>query len=219
MPTAAIHHWCWCGSLCASWCSRCEDQWYCSPEHLAADWPRHRAECVPKSSWSSSSASTPSPSMQPCVAPMALQAPSRVIQTTKATFHGMVFPVDSERPKLIQVNLLGMVHEGGVVDWQPVLAPILGADAEIASMIVSTGVGGEALRFPLQVFFRSNFLTDGSRSNRAIESLTHGKSRHDWRGPIVALKYSGTRLSSYTNITMSDLPSLVYFLTYLNGKH
>lgn len=57
----------------------------------------------------------------------------------------MMFSVDSERPKLIQVNLLGMVHEGGVVDWQPVLAPILGADAEIASMIVSTGVGGESL--------------------------------------------------------------------------
>jgi hypothetical protein len=93
----------------------------------------------------------------------------------------MVFPVDAERPKLIPVNLTGMVHEGGIVDWQPVLAPILGADAEIASMIISTGVGGEytyygvpesltdftptgePLRFPLQVFFRSNFLADGSR--------------------------------------------------------
>ncbi|GAB1518388.1 DNA-directed RNA polymerase III complex subunit Rpc25 [Rhizoctonia solani] len=146
--------------------------------------------------------------MPPCVSPEVIQTPPRVIQTTKASFHGMVFPVDGERPKLIPVNLLGMVHEGGVVDWQPVLAPILGADAEIASMIISTGVGGEPLRFPLQVFFRSNFLADGSRRNHTVESLTYGKARHDWKGPIVALKYSGTRLSGYANITMADLPSL-----------
>jgi hypothetical protein len=131
----------------------------------------------------------------------------------------MLFPIDGERPKLIPVNLRGMVHEGGVVDWQPVLDAVLGPDAQVASMIISTGVGGEALRFPLQVFFRSNFLSDGSRINRSVEALTYGKARHSWRGPIVALKYSGTRLSGYTNITMSDLPALVYFLTYLNGKH
>lgn len=132
----------------------------------------------------------------------------------------MIFPVDSDRPRLIQVNVLGVVHESGVIDWQPVLSQLLGADAsEIASLPVSSGVGGEPLRFPLQVFFRSNFLSDGSRPNYSIDSLTHGKSRHDWRGPIVALKYSGSRLSSYTNITMSDLPPLVYFLTYLNGQH
>ncbi|KAF8605846.1 hypothetical protein BDV93DRAFT_521207 [Ceratobasidium sp. AG-I] len=224
MPTASIHHWCWCGSLCASWCSRCEDQWYCSAEHLAMDWPNHRTQCNPKTGRSSSSGSsssmTSSPPRQSTVAPLALQVPSKPVQTTKATFHGMIFPVDSDRPRLIQVTVLGVVHESGVIDWQPVLSQLLGADpSEIASLPVSSGVGGEPLRFPLQVFFRSNFLTDGSRSNYSIDSLTHGKSRHDWRGPVVALKYSGSRLSSYTNITMSDLPPLVYFLTYLNGQH
>ncbi|KAG9128140.1 hypothetical protein FRC07_004482 [Ceratobasidium sp. 392] len=157
--------------------------------------------------------------MQSCVAPLELHAPSKPVQTTKATFHGMLFPVDSDRPRLIQINILGVVHQSGVIDWQPVLSQLLGDDTDVASLPVSTGVGGEALRFPLQVFFRANFLTDGSRTNHSIDSLTYGKSRHEWRGPVIALKYSGSRLSSYTNITMSDLPPLVYYLTYLNGKH
>ncbi|KAG8771300.1 hypothetical protein FRC12_003695, partial [Ceratobasidium sp. 428] len=98
--------------------------------------------------------------MQSCVAPLELHAPVKPVQTTKATFHGMLFPVDSDRPRLIQINILGVVHQSGVIDWQPVLSQLLGADADIASLQVSSGVGGEALRFPLQVFFRANFLTD-----------------------------------------------------------
>jgi hypothetical protein len=55
---------------------------------------------------------------------------------------GMLFPVDSDRPRLIQINILGVVHQSGVIDWQPVLSQLLGLDADIASMPVSTGVGG-----------------------------------------------------------------------------
>ncbi|KAI6124625.1 hypothetical protein EV401DRAFT_1172986 [Pisolithus croceorrhizus] len=29
------------------WCSRCQNAWYCMPEHLQTDWPRHRRECIP----------------------------------------------------------------------------------------------------------------------------------------------------------------------------
>lgn len=223
MPTASIYHFCcWCGSLCDLWCTRCENEWFCSEEHMRAAWPQHRQECVPKhrrAPSSSSSMTTPSPPMQSCIAPLELHTPSKPVQTAKATFHGMLFPVDSDRPRLIQINILGVVHQSGVIDWQPLLSQLLGADTDLASMPVSTGVGGEPLRFPLQVFFRANFLTDGSRTNQSINALTYGKSRHEWRGPVIALKYSGSRLSSYTNITMSDLPPLVYYLTYLNGQH
>ncbi|KAJ7508153.1 hypothetical protein B0H11DRAFT_1848460 [Mycena galericulata] len=35
--------------ICATsqWCSRCQTTWYCSPEHLRGDWPRHREQCRP----------------------------------------------------------------------------------------------------------------------------------------------------------------------------
>ncbi|KAI6126154.1 hypothetical protein EDD16DRAFT_359114 [Pisolithus croceorrhizus] len=26
---------------------RCQSAWYCTPEHLQMDWPRHRRECIP----------------------------------------------------------------------------------------------------------------------------------------------------------------------------
>jgi len=54
-----------CGKTTAMWCSRCQNAWYCSPDHLQSvwffllgpmgltltlpprqDWPRHRGECV-----------------------------------------------------------------------------------------------------------------------------------------------------------------------------
>ena len=53
-----------CGKTTAMWCGRCQNAWYCSPEHLQSvrflwgstrpaltlpppqDWSRHRGECV-----------------------------------------------------------------------------------------------------------------------------------------------------------------------------
>ena len=60
------------------WCSRCQNVWYCSPEHLQSvrrripraaclgltllqDWPRHRLECVPSASARSNVLPTPPP--------------------------------------------------------------------------------------------------------------------------------------------------------------
>lgn len=56
-----------CAQQTTMWCSRCQNAWYCTPEHLQGvsirrmlrlrcsnmyqialqDWPRHRKECIP----------------------------------------------------------------------------------------------------------------------------------------------------------------------------
>ncbi|CAE6381670.1 unnamed protein product, partial [Rhizoctonia solani] len=130
----------------------------------------------------------------------------------------MMFPVDGERPKLVPVTLRGHELPNGSVDWSPRLQNIVGHESEVSSMIITKGVGGETLRFPLHIFFRTHFLTDGSRTNTSVYGLTHGQANYQWKGPVVALKFTGTRQSAYTSISMSDLPPLVYFMTYLNSR-
>ncbi|CEL61689.1 hypothetical protein RSOLAG1IB_04439 [Rhizoctonia solani AG-1 IB] len=191
MSSTAIQHWCWCGRLCTSWCSRCERQWYCSAEHLEADWPRHKAECG---------------------------ALAQSNTSAQVTVQAMMFPVDGERPKLVPVTLRGHELPNGTVDWSPRLQSVVGHESEVSSMIITKGIGGETLRFPLHIFFRTHFLTDGSRTNNSVYGLTHGQANYQWKGPIVALKFTGTRQSAYTSISMSDLPPLVYFMTYLNSR-
>jgi hypothetical protein len=94
----------------------------------------------------------------------------------------MVFPIDQERPRLIPVTLRGTELANGAVDWVPRLHGLVGQEHEVSSMIITKGVGGksswrikwqitdmsslagETLRFPLHIFFRTHFLTDGSRT-------------------------------------------------------
>ncbi|KAI6001207.1 hypothetical protein EDD15DRAFT_1665006 [Pisolithus albus] len=43
-----INHPCMlCCRPTSMWCSRCRNAWYCTPEHLHTDWPRHCRECIP----------------------------------------------------------------------------------------------------------------------------------------------------------------------------
>ncbi|QRV74225.1 hypothetical protein RhiJN_02239 [Ceratobasidium sp. AG-Ba] len=135
--------------------------------------------------------------------------------SASVTVQAMVFPVNQDRPKMVPVTLRGTEQPNGAMDWVPKLHELVGHEHEISSMVITKG---ETLRFPLHIFFRTHFLTDGSRTNTCIHSLTHGQAQYQWKGPVVALKFTGTRQSAYTNIAMSDLPPLVYFLTYLNNR-
>ena len=43
----------------------------------------------------------------------------------------------------------------------------------------------------VEVWMRDNFFSDGSLPNESIKKTTKGAARHDWRGPLVVLKYIG----------------------------
>ncbi|KAJ7233227.1 hypothetical protein C8J57DRAFT_1480398, partial [Mycena rebaudengoi] len=51
-----------CGRATSLWCSRCQAIFYCSPEHLRDDWPRHRRQCYPRGrAYGSNMIATPPP--------------------------------------------------------------------------------------------------------------------------------------------------------------
>jgi len=55
----------------------------------------------------------------------------------------MLFPVDSDRPRLSDITMAGVTNSSGSIDWRPLLSEWLGSDSEPASFPVTHGVGGE----------------------------------------------------------------------------
>ena len=78
---------------------------------------------------------------------------------------------------------------------RPDLKPFLGD--------VSIGTNHIALpEFVLEVRFRDNYYMDGSKRNELVDKLAKSKNPIDWHGPVVIVKYKGTR--------NKDLPAPVY---------
>lgn len=200
-------------------CSRCLSAWYCCPDHMSRvstycdallivlstdvhlvllqDWSNHKHECRP---------------IAPIPYPL---TPSDSLPVgSTATFSALILPVDEDRPRIIKVDCLAETQSSGPCLWSPIARPHVGGSRQPASMIVVHGVGGAPLRFPLHVFYRSDTHGEEPPVNQSIFRLTSsGRSKHVWRGNVVALKFSGTRRQGYTDITMNDLSSLVaYFL-------
>ncbi|QRV88765.1 MYND Zn-finger protein [Ceratobasidium sp. AG-Ba] len=194
-----------CGQLSCRTCTRCESAWYCSSAHQQADWGRHSRECVPRSSY----------------APGILPSPSRLqqISHTASECTAMLLSWDSIRPRLIRVPLSGRVNTAeNVTEWSVQLNEFLGANTAIATREITRNVGGEPLRYPLRMFFRDRFLTDGSPLNQTINALTHGKAQHAWSGNIIVMKWSGSRRQGYANMNLSDVNIIAsWLLSYPPG--
>jgi len=132
---------------------------------------------------------------------------------TAASFTAILFPCSSDSPQLIKVDCLARPQTSGPCKWIPIAIPHVGGQREPGSVIVTRGVGGAPLRFPMHVFYRADFLSDGSPPNRSIIKLTGGQATHIWNGNVVALKFYGTRRQGYADATNGDLAALVaYFM-------
>ncbi|KAG8951850.1 hypothetical protein FRC04_005542 [Tulasnella sp. 424] len=76
----------------------------------------------------------------------------------------------------------------------------LGGVQEITSMIITHGVGGAPLRFPLHLFYGTNSFGDGSPVNQVIARMTAGRSTYQW---------AGSRRQGYTDATYNDVAPLI----------
>lgn len=190
-----------CGQQSYQWCTRCRNAWYCSTTHQQQDWARHSQECIP---WESKSTDALAPRID-----------SR-ISHIDTTITGLLLPCNTGRPSLIPLRIAGRVDAAdNTTDWAIPLNDHLGRNTAFSSREITRNVGGEPLRYPLRVFFRDNFLEDGSSLNRTVNEITHGNARHTWGGNIVVLKWSGARRQGYQNMSMGDLPVIAaWFLTY-----
>lgn len=83
---------------------------------------------------------------------------------TNLTNYYQLLPYDTGRPRLIRLRIPGRVDAANnTTDWAIPLTEYLGENTAFSSREITRNVGGEPLRYPLRVFFRDNFLEDGSR--------------------------------------------------------
>jgi len=70
------------------------------------------------------------------------------------------------------------------------------------------------LRFPLQVWYSPTAFETSRPVNEAIQQATLGSTSRPWYGPVVVLKYRGTRRLGYADAGTRDHVTLsAYFLS------
>ena len=80
-------------------------------------------------------------------------------------------------------------------------------------------VRGRELECLFEVWMRDNFLNDGSFRNQSAATATKGNMAHDWRGPLVVLKYNGLEeRSRYADMGLQDFRDAVDYLTYYTNE-
>lgn len=84
------------------------------------------------------------------------------------------------------------------------------------AVILTQGLNGEPLRFPLHIFYSPQSLSRGAPVNNAVRRITGGaQAIKPWCGPVVVLKFSGSRRQTYADASANDFPALsAYFLAY-----
>ncbi|KIK59852.1 hypothetical protein GYMLUDRAFT_226858 [Collybiopsis luxurians FD-317 M1] len=204
--SVSIHQACTlCGNPTSMWCSRCESAWYCCTEHLRSDWPRHRQECVSKSHQGVSSSSYPVNNR------IATPPPAEVeLITVTAIF----FAPEADRWNTTEIHCRPPTrsHQGACPI--PLLQNFF-PDDDAEDIVLTQGLNSENLRFPLHLWYSPTAIQRNAPINRAVHNITGGSATKAWCGPVVVLKFSGSRLQGYTDAGPNDLPALsTYFLAY-----
>ncbi|KAI0079100.1 hypothetical protein K474DRAFT_729514 [Panus rudis PR-1116 ss-1] len=169
-------------------CDRCRSAFYCSPEHLQTDWPRHRGECTP-------------------IPQSMISMPQQQLPEVSA----LLFKPNASQYEIIRVRCqprgLGVCPVPLVQQYFPESVP--------STVILTQGLNGDSLRFPLHIFYCATSLRRGSPVNGPIYRITSGAAPKPWAGPVVVLKFTGTRRQNYSDASSNELPALSnYFLTY-----
>ncbi|KAJ8095087.1 hypothetical protein PM082_010306 [Marasmius tenuissimus] len=199
-----INHPCTvCCNPTSMWCSRCQGAWYCCPEHLQSDWPRHRKECVPAAHNTSTSYGVNMIATPPPAEPQYISVSA------------ILFAPEEERPRIITVNCrpASRSSHGGMCPI-PIVQSYF-PDGVSEGIVLTQGLNGEALRFPLHLWYSPTALQKNSPVNRSIYNITSGSAPKAWCGAVVVLKYNGSRRQGYADAGSNDLPALsAYFLAY-----
>ncbi|KAF7345389.1 Hif prolyl hydroxylase [Mycena venus] len=163
---------------------------------MRSDWPHHRDQCYQAPQYGSNMIATPPPA-----------------EPEYISVHAILFLADEDRPRIITVKCRPPQRPSHGLCPVPLLQPYF--DAPPDNVVLTQGLNGEPLRFPLHIFYSSTALNKASPINRSIYHITSGAASKPWYGNVVALKFNGARRQGYTDAGSNDLPALsAYFLSY-----
>lgn len=120
----------------------------------------------------------------------------------------------TERPKIVNISCRPSPKASQGLCPIPILDSYFGGN-QTQHLVLTEGLNGEPLRFPLHLWYAPQLLQKGSPINRAIFHITSGAAEKPWCGPVVVLKFNGSRRQGYSDAGSNDLPALsAYFLAY-----
>lgn len=137
--------------------------------------------------------------------------PRSVTHRPHYQFH--LTPLAIDRERIIRVACISAKDS----EYCPI--PILDSyftDGAPESLVLRKNMNGQPLRFPLVIWFSPTALTLHTPPNHAISRLIGHTARRTWCGPVVAFKFSGTRMRDYTDAGAPEIPTLAnYFMEYV----
>ncbi|GLB43385.1 putative MYND finger [Lyophyllum shimeji] len=154
------------------WCSRCQSAWYCSPQHLHDDWKRHRTECIP--------AQTSNPGYT-----MNMIATPPPAEPQYITVSAILFAPEEERPRIITVSCRPSHKPSQGMCPIPLVQSHF-PDGQTEGIVLTQGLNGEPLRFPLHLWYSPTALVKSGPINRAIYHITSGAAPKAWATPTQA---------------------------------
>lgn len=88
-------------------------------------------------------------------------------------------------------------------------------ESQPQAVVLTQGLNGDSLRFPLHLFYCPVSLARGSPVNRSVSRITSNAAPKHWSGPVLVLKFNGSRKQGYADASTNDLPALsAYFLNF-----
>jgi hypothetical protein len=84
-------------------------------------------------------------------------------------------------------------------------------DEQPENTVLTKGLSGQDLRFPLQLWYSPSAMQNMSPINKAVQKMTHGLGSRVWCGSVVVLKFKGSRRTAYSNAGTRELPTLKAF--------
>ena len=185
-----------CNSAETHLCKQCHAASYCSTACQKRDWPCHKLLC----SSLSTETERPSPRHK----------------------RGILFRPDRNAPELAWIKC----DEQPGDDYSPVfdipdLRQIMGLPFQKLTRTTfwKNFVRGRELKYLFETWMGDNFLNDGSLRNQSAAAATKGNMAHDWRGPLVVLKYNDLEeRSRYADMGLQDFRDAVDYLTYYTNE-
>ena len=128
----------------------------------------------------------------------------------------LLFPVNEDEPRLVQVNYTVDWDEDNEVDRHNLdLSAWLVRQSLGVKEITSHGIAGrgQALGRSLHMFFNDNYMSDGSPVNRCVQKSTDGKAGK-WGANILVFRarVPTWKYTQYYGATMDDVAPVVAFL-------
>ncbi|KAJ3086217.1 ATP-dependent RNA helicase dbp7 [Quaeritorhiza haematococci] len=136
--------------------------------------------------------------------------------TTTGPIRALLFPEDEQRPRFVALQIKQTSNGGETIDVID-LDEYLGPSYKTRSVIFQNTLRKRKREDIIEVWYRDNFMNDGSKLNKSVIVSAEGMSSHRWAGPVLATRVPGLQahLNDHCDLEVADFRDVAdFFKTY-----